>query len=53
MKNPVRQMVDVKAVKGTTPRAYETHPNAGSKGAQKARGTVERYTAKMGKIPNK
>lgn len=51
MKKPVRNMMDVTPVKGTTPRAYET--SKGDSGRQKDRGTVERYSVKMGKIPNK
>jgi len=46
-------MKGVQVVTGATPRAYETHPNPGSSGSQKLRGSTERYKAKMGKIPNK
>jgi len=35
----VRNQKNVNAVKGATPRAYETHPNPNSSGDQKARGT--------------
>lgn len=49
-KNKVRDM-EVSAVKGATPRAYETHPRL--KGDATKRGVMDAKKIKLGKIPNR